>query len=40
MPEERPHFSDLVNSIDHLKSVPQNKPLLKIQSATYLPVYS
>ena len=40
MPEERPQFSELAKSIDHLKSVLHNKPVLKKASAEsgYLPI--
>ena len=43
-PEERPHVSELVKGIDHLKVVlvPQSKPLalIKKASAAYLLLYS
>ena len=38
-PIDRPDFSDLVEMINGLKHVPQNKPMIKKQSAAYLPVY-
>ena len=39
-PIDRPDFSELVERINSLKDVPQNKPMIKKQSAAYLPVYS
>ena len=41
--DERPNFSDLVKTIDHLKSMPrmaQSKKFIKKESTTYLLVYS
>ena len=39
IPEERPRFRELVKSIDHLKGAEQKPPMLKKQSAAYLPVH-
>ena len=39
-PKERPDFSELVKEIDHLKDMPQKKPMLKKLTTAYLPLFS